>query len=267
MFRALLVVICAGHRRWRWPAGGVWGWSRAAGSAGFRAVSGIMGGNYVRQASGGAAVTVRFSVTVRQVREDGSEVPADGEVAAALAGPAEQFAGLAAWAADEARFLDHGEREEVIGAEGRELQRRLLQATFDDRRRPRGARRAGHQRRGDPARQRGGRARPGRDQRVRAGPGHPDGLPQPPRAEPVPRRRPVGPARGPVLPGHARPGGLSPGRERVRAGPGGDRGPYRGHGRPRPAHRPRRRTSPPGRTTSTRSAPATRKKKTCRAAT
>src|SRR5487761_1334174 len=33
--------------------------------------------------------------------------------------------------ADEARSLDHGEREKVIGQEGRELQRRLLQATFD----------------------------------------------------------------------------------------------------------------------------------------
>src|SRR5579859_184712 len=87
------------------------------------AVSGMLGGNHSRQASGGAAVTVRFSVTVRQVREDGSEVPLDGELAAALAGPAEQFAGLAAWAADEAAYLDHGEREKVIGQEGRELQR------------------------------------------------------------------------------------------------------------------------------------------------
>ena len=76
-------------------------------------------------------MTVRFSVTVRQVREDGSEVPLDGELAAALAAPAEQFAGLAAWAAGEAGYLDHGEREKVIGDEGRELQRRLLQATFD----------------------------------------------------------------------------------------------------------------------------------------
>ena len=75
-------------------------------------------------------MTVRFSVTVRQVREDGTEVPVEGELAAALAGPAEQFAGLASWAAEEARFLDHGEREDVIGQEGRELQRRLLQATF-----------------------------------------------------------------------------------------------------------------------------------------
>ena len=76
-------------------------------------------------------MTVRFSVTVRQVREDGSEAPLDGELAAALAGPAEQFAGLAAWAADQAGYLDHGEREKVISREGRELQRRLLQATFD----------------------------------------------------------------------------------------------------------------------------------------
>ena len=76
-------------------------------------------------------MTVRFSVTVRQVREDGSEAPLDGELAAALAAPAEQFAGLAAWAADEAGYLDHAEREKVIGQEGRELQRRLLQATFD----------------------------------------------------------------------------------------------------------------------------------------
>ena len=75
-------------------------------------------------------MTVRFSVTVRQVREDGSEAPLDGELAAALAAPAEQFAGLAAWAADEARYLDLGEREKVISQEGRELQRRLLQATF-----------------------------------------------------------------------------------------------------------------------------------------
>ena len=78
----------------------------------------------------GAAVTVRFTVTVRQVREDGTEAPVEGELAAALAGAAEQFARLAAWAADEARFCDLGEREDVIGEEGRELQRRLLQATF-----------------------------------------------------------------------------------------------------------------------------------------
>lgn len=76
-------------------------------------------------------MTVRFSVTIRQVGEDGSEVPLGGELTAALAAPAEQFAGLAAWAAAEAGYLDHGEREKVIGDEGRELQRRLLQAAFD----------------------------------------------------------------------------------------------------------------------------------------
>ena len=76
-------------------------------------------------------MTARFTVTVRQVLDDGSEAPLEGEVAAALAAPAEQFAGLAAWAADEARYLDHGEREKVIGDEGRELQRLVLQAAFD----------------------------------------------------------------------------------------------------------------------------------------
>ena len=64
-------------------------------------------------------MAVRFSVTVRQVREDGSEAPVDGGLAAALAGPAGQFAGLLAWAAGESGFLDHGEREAVIGEEGR----------------------------------------------------------------------------------------------------------------------------------------------------
>jgi hypothetical protein len=90
----------------------------------------MMAGNSFPAGTGGTAVAVRFSVTVRQVLEDGSEVPVDGELAAALAGPAEQFAGLVTWTAGEARFLDLGEREEVIGAQGRELQRRLLEATF-----------------------------------------------------------------------------------------------------------------------------------------
>ena len=72
----------------------------------------------------------RLMVTVRRVLEDGSEAAADGELAAALADSAEQFAGLLTWAAQESGFLDHGEREEAIGREGRELERRLLQATF-----------------------------------------------------------------------------------------------------------------------------------------
>jgi hypothetical protein len=90
----------------------------------------MMGGKGFPEGAGGTAVAVRFSVTVRQVLEDGSEVPAEEELAAALAGTAEQFAGLLSWAGEEARFCDLGEREEAIGQEGRELQRRLLEATF-----------------------------------------------------------------------------------------------------------------------------------------
>ena len=73
---------------------------------------------------------MRISVTIRQVRDDGSEAEVDGELAAALADPAEQFAGLAGWVADEARYLDHAEREEAIMEEGRGLERKLLQATY-----------------------------------------------------------------------------------------------------------------------------------------
>jgi hypothetical protein len=69
-------------------------------------------------------------VRIMQVREDGSEVPLDGELAAALADSAEQFAGLAGWTADEARYLDHAEREEAIGEEGRRLEQKLMQATY-----------------------------------------------------------------------------------------------------------------------------------------
>ena len=75
-------------------------------------------------------MTVRVSVTVTQVHEDGSESPLDGELAAALAGPAEQFSQMIGWAAQEAAGADHGEREKVIGQAGRELQRRLLEATL-----------------------------------------------------------------------------------------------------------------------------------------
>ena len=75
-------------------------------------------------------MAARLTVTVRQVLEDGSEAAVDGELAAALEESAEQFAGLLTWAAQESGFLDHGEREEAISREGRELERRLLQATF-----------------------------------------------------------------------------------------------------------------------------------------
>jgi hypothetical protein len=75
-------------------------------------------------------VAVSVSVTVTQVNEDGSESPADGELLAALAGTAEQFSAMLAWAAGDAASLDHGEREKEIGETGRELQRRLLEATL-----------------------------------------------------------------------------------------------------------------------------------------
>jgi hypothetical protein len=73
---------------------------------------------------------VRIKVTFRQVRDDGTEAELDSELAAALEEPAEQFAGLAGWAGDESRYLDHAGREKALVEEGRELQRRLLQATY-----------------------------------------------------------------------------------------------------------------------------------------
>jgi hypothetical protein len=76
------------------------------------------------------AVSVSVAVTVTQVNEDGTEAPADGELAAALAGTADQFSAMLAWAAEDAAGLDHGDRETAIGESGRELQRRLLEATF-----------------------------------------------------------------------------------------------------------------------------------------
>src|SRR6266568_5163953 len=70
------------------------------------------------------------SVTVTMTGEDGSQCPVGGELAAALAAPAEQFASMLTWAAGEAGGADHGDREQVIAESGRELQRRLLEATF-----------------------------------------------------------------------------------------------------------------------------------------
>jgi hypothetical protein len=70
------------------------------------------------------------SVTVTMIGEDGSQCPVGGELAAALAGPAEQFASMLTWAAGDAGALDHGDRETAIAESGRELQRRLLEATF-----------------------------------------------------------------------------------------------------------------------------------------
>ena len=66
-------------------------------------------------------MTVKVSVTVTQVLEDGSEGPVDGELAAALAGPVQQFAGMLTWTARQAGRLDHGEREKAVAESGREL--------------------------------------------------------------------------------------------------------------------------------------------------
>ena len=75
-------------------------------------------------------MTATISVTVRQVREDGTEGPLEEELAAALAGPAEQFTSMLSWTAQQAAALDHGDRENVIADSGRELQRQLLESTF-----------------------------------------------------------------------------------------------------------------------------------------
>jgi hypothetical protein len=75
-------------------------------------------------------VELKVSVTVTQVGEDGSERPVDGELAAALAGPAGQFGKMVTWAARDAGAADHGDRETVIAESGRELQRQLLESTF-----------------------------------------------------------------------------------------------------------------------------------------
>ena len=47
-------------------------------------------------------MTVKVSVTVTQVREDGTGGPVDGELAAALAGPAGQFSEMLSWTARQA---------------------------------------------------------------------------------------------------------------------------------------------------------------------
>lgn len=75
-------------------------------------------------------MAISVSVTVTQVDEDGGQSPADGELAAVLAGTTEQFSAMLTWAVKEAAAVDHGQREKEIGESGRELQRRLLEATF-----------------------------------------------------------------------------------------------------------------------------------------
>ena len=75
-------------------------------------------------------MTVRFSVTVTQVDEDGNQSPVGQELATALAGTEEQFSTMLTWAVQDAAGVDHGQREKTIEESGRELKRRLLQATF-----------------------------------------------------------------------------------------------------------------------------------------
>ena len=75
-------------------------------------------------------MTVTVSVTVAQAREDGTAGPLQDELAAALAGPVEQFTSMLTWTAQQAAALDHGDREKAIAESGRELQRQLLESTF-----------------------------------------------------------------------------------------------------------------------------------------
>ena len=75
-------------------------------------------------------MAISVTVTVTQVDEDGSRRPADGELAAALAGTADQFSTMLTWAVQDAAGADHGQREKTIEESGRELKRRLLEATF-----------------------------------------------------------------------------------------------------------------------------------------
>ena len=226
-----------------------------------------MGGNHSRQASGGAAVTVRFSVTVRQVREDGSEAPAGrgaGGGAGGLGGAVRRAGGLGGGRGR--GTCDHGEREKVIGQEGRELQRRLLQATFDidsareerapGSRAPRGSGTAAWKK----ATAGAWPACSGRS----GSPGWPTGTGA--------SRTCTPPTPGRSCPATRTPWGCGPWRPST--------WPAAGSGRPRRSSRPAPasrsaapsspaspRTSPPGRATSTRSAPATRKRKSSRTAT
>src|SRR6266536_1371840 len=55
--------------------------------------------------NGGPAMTVTVSVTVTEVREDGTAGPLEEELAAALAGPVEQFSSMLTWTAQQAAPL------------------------------------------------------------------------------------------------------------------------------------------------------------------
>ena len=184
-------------------------------------------------------MAVSVSVTVTQVDEDGSESPADGELAVALAGTVEQFSSMLAWAAEDAASRDHGEREKVIAETGRELQRRLLEATLtiDSAREERISHVTSAAGIGTAASR---RAMTGAwpASSARSVPG---GWPTATGASRTcTRPTPAGCCPMTLLAGDARPGGLPSGRRRVRAGAGDHRGPDRGHDRPGPAGRPGR---------------------------
>src|SRR5512144_1569270 len=55
------------------------------------------GGDDPSAGDGGPAMTVAVTVTVAEVLPDGSQVPVDGELAAALAGPVEQLSAMLTW--------------------------------------------------------------------------------------------------------------------------------------------------------------------------
>ena len=74
-------------------------------------------------------MTVKVSVTVTQVREDGTEGPVDGELAAALAGLPGSSLRCCPGRARQAGFWIT-EAESALAESGRELQRELLEATF-----------------------------------------------------------------------------------------------------------------------------------------
>src|ERR1017187_3039284 len=130
MVQASLMVVCAGQLRWKRVSGARRRLCPVAGSAGSGTLSGTVEGNRPSAGNGDPAMTATVSVTVRQVREDGTEGPLEEELAAALAGPVGQFTSMLAWTVQQAAPLDHGDRENVIADSGRELQRKLLESTF-----------------------------------------------------------------------------------------------------------------------------------------
>jgi hypothetical protein len=144
---------------------------------------------------------VRIKVTFRQVLDDGTEAGLDSEPAAALEDSAEQFAGLAGWAGDEVP----GPRRAREGAHGRGPRAAAPAAVghVQARCRAGGAGGGCHERRRRPARHPRTRLPAGTGDRVRAGHGDADGLPEPAGAEPISRRRAAGPSLGPVLDGDA----------------------------------------------------------------